>query len=207
MIHERVCHLVLLLSVIIAHSFFPVASAYRVGEAVDTDVQIGSERLGVLRRQTPLFGKDSTAEFELHELDTFTMTFDDELWGLPSIPMITKNTKAASSSDGNSPMMLSSWTLFFVFSKSNGVGDIRKVLNDPPVYAARNVINDPTKFAVHYRWIEEPEPNVAAGQTMMMLIVIVASIAIIASSLSDEEPLDGPAAPPNGNSRSLPKLE
>jgi hypothetical protein len=184
-----------------------VASAYHVGEAVDTDAQIGSERLGVLRRQTPLFGKDSTAEFELHEQDTFTMTFDDGLWGLPSIPMTSKNPNAASSSDSNSPMLLSSWTLFFVFSKSGG--EIHKVSYDPPVYAPRDTNSDPpTNFAVNYKWIEEAEPNVAAGQTMMMMIVIVASVIIIASSLSDEGPLDGPASPPNGSSRSsLPKLE
>jgi hypothetical protein len=176
-----------------------VASAYHVGETVDTDAKVGTERLGVLRRQAPLFGKDSTAEFELQEQDTFTMTFEDGLWGLPSIPVTTRNPNAASASHINS---LSSWTLFFVFSK----GEIHKVSYDPPVYTSDENLGVTTNFVVHYKWIEEPQLNFRLGQTMMIAIVLVASVVIILAEDGSSEGSPSSAAP-NGASRSLPKFE
>lgn len=182
-----------------------LGTAYRVGDAVDTGVKYGPvDGQGVLRRQRPLFGKESIAVFELHPdlEESFTMTFEDGLWGLPTIPL---TINAASS--GSSSSLLSSWTVYFVFSKSTGNGEIHKVTHSAPEYKPKNDNDNESSFTVHYKWIEEPEVNVDAGRTMLMAIVLIASVFIIASTLFDDEPPNGFNGAANGSMRSIPKLE
>jgi hypothetical protein len=192
----------LLLALISFSSRAGLATAYRIGDAVDTNVKYGSiDGLGVLRRQRPLFGKDSIAVFDLHPdlEESFTMTFEDGLWGLPSIPLSTNTASSRSSS-----LLLSSWTVYFVFSKSTGNGEIHKVTHSTPEYKPMNDRDEESSFSVHYKWIEEPEVNVDAGRTMLMAIVLIASVFIIASTLFDDDPPNDSA---NGSVRSIPKIE
>jgi hypothetical protein len=194
----------LLLALIILSSRGGLATAYRVGDAVDTGVKYGSvDGLGVLRRQTPLFGKDSTAVFDLHpDIDeSFTMIFEDGLWGLPTIPLSPNSASSRSSSS------LSSWTVYFVFSKSTGNGEIHKVTHGTPEYKPMNDEDEESNFSVHYKWIEEPEVNVEAGRTVLMAIVLVASVFIIVSTLFEDDLPNGLNEAPNGSLRSIPKLE
>jgi hypothetical protein len=196
----------LLLVIITLSSRGGLSSAYRVGDAVDTGVRYGSvDVLGVLRRQRPLFGKDSTAVFDLHpDLEEyFTMTFEDGLWGLPTVPLSAKSASSGSSST----TLLSSWTVYFVYSKSTGNGEIHKVTHSTPEYKPMSDKVKESTFSVHYKWIEEPEVDVEAGRTMLMAIVLIASVIIIVSTLFDEEPPNGFNDAANGSLRSIPKLE
>lgn len=169
-----------------------VARAYRVGDAIDVDVLVGSEKHDVLRSQTPLFAMDSSCEF-LVQSGSFSMTFEDGLWGLPSIPMLARQG------------VITSWVITFVYSKS-GDGEIHTVTYDAPVYATR-IQNDGERqtFTVSYRWIKEPELNTNAGQTAMVLIVVLASVYMISSRI-DDDGFEGTTRS-SGNLGTVPKHE
>jgi hypothetical protein len=141
---------------------------------VDTDVRLGSTTQDALRSQTPLFGIDTYAEFEVDD-KSFGLLFEDGLWGTPAVPM--RNSR-----DDD----LVSWKITFVYTKS-GDGAIQTITYDEPVYTEQD--ND--VFRVHYHWEREADVRLNAGQNVMFAMVVVASFIILLASCVDPDEKEG----------------
>jgi len=180
--------------------------AYRLGDSVDTDIRfytkiafatgpaadddegaVGtqshhSHMNDVLRSQTPLFGIDSEVQFAL-STGSFSLLFEEGLWGLPSIPMEGK---------GEGSQYLQSWQINFVYTKPTGSsatsavgvggddGAIHAVTYGEPVYGEYQG----DSFTVRYKWIREESVDVESERLVMFLSVVIASVLIIISSCS-----------------------
>jgi hypothetical protein len=170
--------------------------AYRVGDALETDIRLGSSTADALRSQTPIFGLDTSARFQFDEdsSKTFSLNFEDGLWGLPAVALQNPQGK------------LQSWQVTFVYSRS-GDGTIHTVLSGQPEYHADRTQD---AFQVNYRWVQEEAVRVKDGQNIMYAVVLVGCLIFTLTifAMSGEE---GVASVNNGSSNihtsSEPKYE
>ena len=177
--------------------------AYRMGEDIDTKVSVSSSPYkDVLRSQAPMFGIPTQSRFPVTAVvkqDTddddatatatttrqpasISLSFEYGLWALPNIPVLDSRGRT-----------LESVVVTFVYSRS-GNGAIHSVTSQANyIYynqqQAKKKTNhrldeeqqqqqqqSPETVSVSYQWIEEHEVQTTAGQTVMYLIVFVASI-------------------------------
>lgn len=155
-----------------------VASAYRMGDVVDTDIRLASGTSDALRSQMPQFGVSSKANFRFEDQqdDSFSLQFEDGLRGLPWVPLVNNRFK------GQAGGGLEKLIVTFVYSKSGG-GTIHTVLSEA-VYqetAARRP-QQAGSFQVQYVWVEEANVHLHAGQAVMFLAVFLASLYFICYS-------------------------
>ena len=169
------------LVLVVVMTFGAFGAAYRVGDDVDTELSIdGSPPSDVLRSQMPYFGVSSTANFQIkptsHIFDRkIALSFLDGLWGLPTTYLTNSRGEG-----------LVSILVTFVFSKS-GSGVIHSV-SSVPTYSSEG--NDSYSVRVEYKWVEEEDIYVNAGQAIMfMLTFFVGAFLLIASCglLEDSE--------------------
>ena len=159
------------------------AAAYRVGDAVDTDLVVDGVPSDALRSQMPLFGVDSKTEIAVPIDDDrrrrhFSLQFEDGLWTLPAAALQRKGE------------WLESVRVQFVYSKS-GVGAIHAVRSTATTYGG-----DPEKFAVEYEWIPEEAVHLTAGYAAMFFAVLVSSLYFILASC---DMLGGPPIETDGS--------
>jgi hypothetical protein len=144
-----------------------VTAAYRVGEAVDTDIRMGSILTDALRSQMPMFGIPSTARFQFEEtIPSFSLQFEDGLRGIPTVPLVNSKQQA-----------LGRLQVTFVYSKS-GAGAIHTVISQAE-YGSN--LDSSESFLVDYQWIEEEQVQLTAGKGVMFLAVFVVSIVFLIS--------------------------
>ncbi|GKY92682.1 hypothetical protein MPSEU_000238300 [Mayamaea pseudoterrestris] len=136
--------------------------AYRVGEAIDTDIRLDADISDALRSQRPLFGMTSSAQFlfssTAEKSETFAMTFEDGLWTIPRTPLRNNNQE-----------YLQSLQVDFIYSRA---GSVQSVSNQYPVYNK----DQPTYFSIDYKWTVEDAPHVQASMMLMVIVVFVACI-------------------------------
>lgn len=163
-----------------------IAWAYRLGDPIDTELSIdGAPPKDVYRSHMPHFGIRSRPEFALKSGSSFTLSFEDGLWILPMIYIETPRGDK-----------LSSLEVTFVYSKS-GHGMIHSVSCTPSYGEKKNkssareetTSTEDGTFRLKYVWIEEEDVNLAAGQSIMYLIVFVSTM--IFSILSCTTNVDG----------------
>jgi len=164
----------LLLVLLIACSIQP-CTAYRMGDAVDTDIRYDSEQKNALRSQMPTFGVSSTADMVLPvDASQFSLQFEDGLRGLPWTFMSHKYNNN----------ILKQLVVTFVYSKSGG-GSIHScqisnvVYETPTVNAA--VVQTGT-FRIQYVWVPEAVVHWQAGQAVMFLAVFCMSLFFVCFS-------------------------
>lgn len=160
-----------------------LASAYRMGDAVDTDVSMDGFLWDALRSQMPKFGINTKVHFEMdmpddtREYRTFALLFEDGLRSIETRPY--QNWKRES---------LERVVIKFIYSKS-GTGMIHSV-SSSAVYKA----NPPVarRFRVEYEWQEEEAVRLTVGMVVMMLAVFLSSIVFLFQTcgLNDEGTVD-----------------
>jgi hypothetical protein len=120
-------------------------TAYRVGDAIDTDIRLASGTSDALRVQMPQFGVSSKANFRFPDLqDSFSLQFEDGLRGLPWVSLVK----------GYKGQALEKLVVTFVYSKSGG-GAIHTVLSEPVYREAAARPQQGGSFQVEYNWVEE----------------------------------------------------
>jgi hypothetical protein len=154
-------------------------SAYRVGDAVDTDIRLASGTQDALRSQMPQFGVSSKANFRFEDQDSFSLQFEDGLRGLPWVSLVKYKGQA-----------LEKLVVTFVYSKSGG-GTIHTVLSEPVYQETTARPQQAGSFQVQYVWVEEANVHLHAGQAVMFLAVFLASLYFICYSCGLVE-ADGP---------------
>jgi hypothetical protein len=146
------------------------AAAYRIGDAVDTDVVLSTHTADALRSQMPKFGLRSRVEFAMEKpssrdgAHSWTLLFEDGLRRIQSSPY--KNAKGE---------VLDEVVVTFVYSRS-GAGMIHSVQSQA-FYQRKDVGAD--TFRVIYEWIEEEPVRLVNGYLVMFAIVFVATIIIL----------------------------
>jgi hypothetical protein len=158
-----------------------VTTAYRMGDAVDTDIRLTSGTSDALRSQMPQFGVNSKANFrfEDQQADSFSLQFEDGLRGLPWVSLVKFKGQA-----------LEKLIVTFVYSKSGG-GTIHTVLSEPVYQEMAARPQQAGSFQVQYVWVEEANVHLHAGQAVMFLAVFLASLYFICYSCGLVEG-DGP---------------
>lgn len=152
-------------------SRLPDCGAYHIGDIVDTDILVDTVKLDALRSQMPLFGVRYVAQvpFEFPEsVRTFSMQFEDGLWALP-IAVLTKAKTVTTTT--HTRLFLSRIQVEFIYSKS-GAGAIHAVTTKDVTYSP----NVQPFFSVEYHWVEEEAVYTKAGQAVMFLAVLIASV-------------------------------
>jgi hypothetical protein len=157
--------------------------AYRVGDAVDTDIRLASGTSDALRSQMPQFGMSSRAEFRFEDQESFSLQFEDGLRGLPWISLVKFKGQA-----------LEKLVVTFVYSKSGG-GAIHSVFSEPVYQETTARPLQTGSFSVNYVWIEEAKVHLHAGQAVMFFAVFLASIYFICFSCGL---VDGDSLPNSG---------
>jgi hypothetical protein len=164
----------LYLFLIVAASLFlgsTVTTAYRMGDAVDTDIRLVSGTSDALRSQMPQFGISSKANFRFEDhQDSFSLQFEDGLRGLPWVSLVKFKGQA-----------LQKLIVTFVYSKSGG-GTIHTVLSEPVYHETAARPQQAGSFQVQYVWVEEANVHLHAGQAVMFLAVFLASLYFICFS-------------------------
>lgn len=145
--------------------------AYRMGDAVDTDIRLASGTQDALRSQMPQFGVSSKANFRFEDQqDSFSLQFEDGLRGLPWVSLVKFKGQA-----------LEKLVVTFVYSKSGG-GTIHTVLSEPVYQETAARPQQAGSFQVQYVWVEEANVHLHAGQAVMFLFVFLASLYFICYS-------------------------
>jgi hypothetical protein len=163
------------LILIIASTTITASFAYRIGDAIDTDVRLDATTTDALRSQMPTFGVNGRVRFDsIGESKTFALMFEDGLYAVPTIPLIN-----------GAGEFLSSWEVLFTYDSSQG--SIDTVSYGQPMYAADS---DETEFIIEYKWVQEQALRVTAGQNAMFIIVLVASLYFLWISYSSDS-IDG----------------
>jgi hypothetical protein len=158
-----------------------VTTAYRMGDAVDTDIRLASGTSDALRSQMPQFGVNSKANFRFEDQqDSFSLQFEDGLRGLPWVSLVKFKGQA-----------LEKLIVTFVYSKSGG-GTIHTVLSEPVYQETSARPQQAGSFQVQYVWVEEANVHLHAGQAVMFLAVLLASLYFICYSCGLVEG-DGPS--------------
>jgi len=144
------------------------ASAYHIGDVVDTDIIVDGVQSDALRSQRPLFGLNTalTDGFVTENMRSFSMKFEDGLWTVPTIYMHTRNRQT-----------LEKIHVQFIYSKS-GVGAIHSVFS----YVEYGQAGMVSAFTIEYEWIEEEAVQLNAGYAVMFLAVVLSSVYFIAAS-------------------------
>jgi hypothetical protein len=159
--------------------------AYRVGDVVETELSIDSwPSSNVLRSQMPVFGVSTRAQFQIKKPTTTSdessdrrlarkaaLSFQDGLWGLPTI--FLTNSRGSG---------LQKLMVVFLYSKS-GNGVIHSV-SCVPKYpdGDSDVATQDGVFRVEYKWVEEEEVDLNAGQAIMLLVSFLAGVFILVAS-------------------------
>ena len=160
------------------------AFGYRVGDDVDTELSIdGLPPSDVLRSQMPYFGVDSTANFQIKPISyifdrRMALSFLDGLWGLPTTYLTNSRGEG-----------LVSILVTFVYSKS-GSGVIHSV-SSVPTYSSDG--NDSYVVRVDYKWVEEEDIYMNAGQAIMFMVTFLVGVFILIASCGLlEDPVPDP---------------
>jgi hypothetical protein len=157
-----------------------LTSAYRVGEAVDTDILIGSVSTDALRSQMPSFGVGSSFYFPVtDEIKYFSLRFQDGLLGIPTL--YTQNMRGQS---------LARVVVTFVYSKS-GVGDVHAVNAQPEYMSIEGPHED---IQIEYQWIQEEAGQLRAGIGIMFFASLFVSILFLfqlCGIIDDHDELEG----------------
>ena len=156
-------------------SSLPFAGAYRVGDAVDTDVSMDGFLWDALRSQMPKFGVNTKVYFDMdmpeddRQYRTSALLFEDGLRSLETRPY--QNWKRDT---------LERITVKFVYSKSAAVGGgftgVIHSVSSTAEYQTNRMPSQLRRFRVEYEWYEEEAVRLAMGFVVMYLAVFVASI-------------------------------
>jgi hypothetical protein len=130
--------------VLVASCLLGSTTAYRVGDAIDTDIRLASGTSDALRVQMPQFGVSSKANFRFEDQDSFSLQFEDGLRGLPWVSLVK----------GYKGQALEKLVVTFVYSKSGG-GAIHTVLSEPVYRETAARPQQAGSFQVEYNWVEE----------------------------------------------------
>jgi hypothetical protein len=160
-----------------------LASAYRIGDAVDTDVVLSSTHTtDALRSQMPKFGLRTRVQFAMETptgaknraQQSWSLLFEDGLRRIPSSSY--RNAKGE---------VLDQVVVTFVYSRS-GFGMIHSVQSQA-FYQRKDAVTE--NFQVVYEWIEEEPVRLMNGHLVMFFVVFVSSIIILLQTcglLSDD---------------------
>lgn len=146
------------------------ADAYRLGDAVDTDVSMDGFLWDALRSQMPKFGINSKVHFETKIPDdkrrysTFSLLFEDGLRSIETRPFHNWRKE-----------YLERVIIDFSYSKS-GTGVIHSV-SSTAVY--KPTPTNAGRFRVEYEWQEEEAVRLTAGSAVMFLAVFLSSIVFL----------------------------
>jgi hypothetical protein len=153
-----------MLAFLFAH-LLAFGEAYRVGDAVDTDVRTNLGTEDALRNQMPVFGVDSTTTFHLDGVSKFSLSFEEGLRPLPF--MDTKGGR------------LEKVSVTFVYSRS-GDGTIHTITS------TAEYSNTPHKkgFRVHYEWVEEELVDIVGASAVMFMATFLATVIVLIKACS-----------------------
>jgi hypothetical protein len=148
-----------------------LASAYRIGDAVDTDVVLSSTHTAdALRSQMPKFGLRTRVEFAMEPpsrvqaTSSWSLLFEDGLRRIQSWPY--KNAKGET---------LDQVVVTFIYSRS-GAGMIHSVQSQA-FYQRKDVAAE--NFRVVYEWMEEEPVRLLNGYIVMFSAVFISTIFIL----------------------------
>ena len=148
-----------------------VVDAYRMGDAVDTDVSMDGFLWDALRSQMPKFGINTKVHFDMDIPDdertyrTFALLFEDGLRSIETRPYENSWRKE----------YLDRIVIKFVYSKS-GTGMIHSV-SSTATYKPRSA--QARRFRVEYEWQEEEAVRLTVGSVVMFLAVFLSSIVFL----------------------------
>lgn len=151
----------------------PGSMAYRLGDAVDTDVAMDGFLWDALRSQMPKFGINTKVYFEMdlpddgREYRTFALLFEDGLRSIETRPYQKTWSKE----------YLERVNIKFIYSKS-GTGMIHSV-SSTAVYKSNPSATGARRFRVEYEWQEEEAVRLAVGSIVMFLAVFISSIVFL----------------------------
>jgi hypothetical protein len=146
------------------------ADAYRMGDAVDTDVSMDGFLWDALRSQMPKFGINTKVHFEMEIPDdsrrysNFCLLFGDGLRSIETRPFHNWRKE-----------YLERVIIGFVYSKS-GTGVIHSV-SSTAVY--KPTPTNAGRFRVEYEWQEEEAVRLTVGSAVMFLAVFLSSIVFL----------------------------
>ena len=172
------------------------ASAYRIGDAVDTDLVMDGFMWDALRSQMPKFGINTKVHFDMDLADsadedrryrTFALLFEDGLRSVETRPYEKTAWRGQAQT-------LERVLVKFVYSKS-GTGMIHSV-SSTAVYKTENAAssnnNNSRRFRVEYEWQEEEAVRLTVGSVVMFLAVFLSSIVFLFQTcgLNDGDPVE-----------------
>ena len=137
--------------------------AYHQGDLVDVEL----EGVDLLTAESPRFGIASKASISREDLDRVSLSFQDGLWGLPVYSLQSYKK------------FLSRIDITFVYSQ----GQIHSIESEAKYEDAEY-----ENIRLHYDWVKEPEVQLKAGASVVMLFVVLCSVLffIWACDLSDQ---------------------
>lgn len=183
-----------------------IASAYRTGDAVDTDVVMDGWPWDALRSQMPKFGINTKVHFDMdltsqggsdeeeeegRRYRTFALLFEDGLRSIETRPYEKNNIWRGQG------QTLERVLVKFIYSKS-GTGMIHSV-SSTAVYksastasssSSSNSNSNSRRFRVEYEWQEEEAVRLTVGSVVMFLAVFLSSIVFLfhTCGLTDGDP-------------------
>ena len=162
---------VLLLTILSQQTIVVVVDAYRLGDAIDTEILTPKDSIAQhapKRSQMPIFGVDTSTTFGPIMDSKFSIHFEEGFRALPWI-----NTQSFLGGT------LEKVEITFVFSRSGG-GEIHS-LSSHPIYSSTNNKKGPAtvtgeEIVVEYKWIEEEAVDINGGAFVLFLAIFVSSL-------------------------------